>query len=141
MSQIVADSLLLLVTVIWGTTFVVVKEAISAIKPFTFIAVRFFIGGIFLLVIVLLRAYAAGKNSRNTEGPASRNAADCHALSETGQSGHSFMKGSVVTGIVLFLAYATPVSYTHLDVYKRQLTPWIGTKGITSVAPILGCSP
>jgi len=107
MSQIVADSLLLLVTVIWGTTFVVVKEAISAIKPFTFIAVRFFIGGIFLLVIVLLRACAAGKNSRNTEGPASRNAADCNAPSKAGQSSPSFMKGSVVTGIVLFLAYAT----------------------------------
>ena len=47
MSQIVADSLLLLVTVIWGTTFVVVKEAISAIKPFTFIAVRFLLAAFF----------------------------------------------------------------------------------------------
>lgn len=107
MSQIVADSLLLLVTVIWGTTFVVVKEAISAIKPFTFIAVRFFIGGIFLLVIVFLRAYAARKNSQNTKDPASRNAADCNAPSKAGQSSPSFMNGSVVTGIVLFLAYAT----------------------------------
>ena len=44
MPQILADGLLL-VTVIWGPLSSV-KEAISSVKPFTFLAVRFFIGGL-----------------------------------------------------------------------------------------------
>lgn len=46
MSQVVADLLLLLITIIWGTTFVIVKEATVSIKPFTFLAVRFFVAAL-----------------------------------------------------------------------------------------------
>lgn len=49
--RLVADLGLLLVTLIWGTTFVVVKEALQSLPPFTFIAVRFTLG---TLVLALL---------------------------------------------------------------------------------------
>lgn len=39
--QVVADLSLLLVTAIWGTTFVIVKEAVAVVPPLTFIALRF----------------------------------------------------------------------------------------------------
>lgn len=42
--QLVADLGLLLVTAIWGTTFVVVKEVLQTLPPFTFIALRFTLG-------------------------------------------------------------------------------------------------
>jgi drug/metabolite transporter (DMT)-like permease len=42
--QVKADLSLLLVAAIWGTTFVLVKEATQSIPPYTFIALRFTIG-------------------------------------------------------------------------------------------------
>ncbi|PKR85853.1 DMT family transporter [Heyndrickxia camelliae] len=46
---------LLLVAFIWGTTFVVVQNAIEFLPPLTFNAVRFFIAGIILFIIYLLQ--------------------------------------------------------------------------------------
>ncbi|MBO8127995.1 MAG: DMT family transporter [Peptococcaceae bacterium] len=48
--QITADLALLFVAFVWGITFVVVKEALSAIGPYYFLAIRFFIAGVFLAV-------------------------------------------------------------------------------------------
>ncbi|KUO51571.1 MAG: hypothetical protein APF76_13020 [Desulfitibacter sp. BRH_c19] len=49
--QIKADLLLLLVASIWGLTFVVIKNALDDIQPFTFNAYRFLIASIFMLLI------------------------------------------------------------------------------------------
>lgn len=49
--QLQADLSLLLVTAIWGTTFVLVKEATRSLPPLTFIALRFTIGFLALAVI------------------------------------------------------------------------------------------
>lgn len=49
--QIQADLALLLVTAIWGTTFVLVKEATQTLPPLTFIALRFTVGFVALLLI------------------------------------------------------------------------------------------
>ncbi len=115
MPQMVADLLLLLVTVIWGTTFVLVKGAISSVKPFTFLAVRFFIGGLFLLLWLVARRVwpsrrARGKDGFGAQGHAHGNEADnsvaACVYSGTGvRSGP--LRGSVITGITLLLAYAT----------------------------------
>ena len=56
--QVGADLSLLLVTAIWGTTFVVVKEALQALPPFTFIALRF------TLATVVLAALFGGRLRR-----------------------------------------------------------------------------
>jgi drug/metabolite transporter (DMT)-like permease len=48
---IVADLSLLLVTAIWGTTFVIVKEALAVFPPYTYIAIRFTLATLTLALI------------------------------------------------------------------------------------------
>lgn len=49
--QLIADLLLLLVTLIWGSTFVMVKEAVAAYPVFPFLALRFALATVGLLLI------------------------------------------------------------------------------------------
>lgn len=51
-----ADITLLLIAFIWGTTFLVVQQAIASLPPNTFNAVRFTVAALFLLVILLIRS-------------------------------------------------------------------------------------
>ncbi|MFZ5898801.1 MAG: DMT family transporter [Bacillota bacterium] len=77
--QVAADIALLVVTFIWGVTFVVVKEALGAIGPYWFLAIRFLIAGVFL---ALLRYRALGGMTVNTA------------------------KAGVIVGLALFGGYA-----------------------------------
>lgn len=90
MSQITADLLLLLVTLVWGTSFVIVKNAISTMGPLTFIAVRFFVAG-----LVLLAWHVAGTGRRHAAGAAAYDAS------------REFYYGAVLTGSALFFCYVT----------------------------------
>ena len=65
MPQIVADLMLLLATAIWGSTFPIVKTAISSIKPFTFLAARFLVAGATLLLVLPVRRLVRLKRSRD----------------------------------------------------------------------------
>ncbi len=49
--KITAQLLLVLVTLIWGATFIMVKEALNDTGPYAFAAMRFGIAGIFALII------------------------------------------------------------------------------------------
>ncbi|WNC16673.1 DMT family transporter [Brevibacillus brevis] len=49
----VADVTLLLIAFVWGTTFLIVQQAISALPPNAFNAVRFTIAALFLLIVQL----------------------------------------------------------------------------------------
>ena len=49
-----ADITLLLVALIWGSTFVIVQNAIAFLEPFTFNAVRFSIASLLLICWLLL---------------------------------------------------------------------------------------
>jgi drug/metabolite transporter (DMT)-like permease len=53
--QIVADAALLLVTLIWGSTFVMVKDAVAAYPVFGFLGIRFAFAALALLPLILLR--------------------------------------------------------------------------------------
>lgn len=46
-----ADLVLLLITVVWGCTFVVVKDALALADPFSFLAMRFFVGAVALTLL------------------------------------------------------------------------------------------
>ncbi len=59
-SRLQADGALLLLTVLWGTTFVVVKDALSHSDPFSFLALRFGIGAGVLSVVVGRRLLSGG---------------------------------------------------------------------------------
>ena len=50
-----ADAVLVAITAFWGVTFVVVKDAVALADPFTFLALRFFLGAV-LLTLVAWRA-------------------------------------------------------------------------------------
>jgi drug/metabolite transporter (DMT)-like permease len=53
MNRLRADALLLLVAVLWGTTFVAQKEANGYVGPIFFVAVRFSVAAIFLMPLAL----------------------------------------------------------------------------------------
>lgn len=53
LKRYVADGLLLAVTFVWGTTFVLVQDAIQIIPVFVFLAIRFCVGGLILLAPVI----------------------------------------------------------------------------------------
>ena len=114
MPQILADALLLFVTVIWGTTFVLVKGAISSVRPFTFLAVRFAIGGISLLLWLFVRKIrVSGKAQANAViggmEPVKNHGDTIISADSTvlAKSSGWFVKGAIITGITLLLAYAT----------------------------------
>jgi drug/metabolite transporter (DMT)-like permease len=54
-----ADAVLISITAFWGVTFVVVKDAVVLADPFTFLALRFFLGAV-LLTLVAWRAMPSG---------------------------------------------------------------------------------
>lgn len=83
-----ADISLLAVAIVWGYTFVAIKDALASVTPFNFIAIRFIIS-LFLLCVVF----------RKTLRRLTRSEA----------------RGGMVIGIFLFLAYAfqtTGLKYT-----------------------------
>jgi drug/metabolite transporter (DMT)-like permease len=51
---IFADLSLLFVTIVWGTTFVLVQNAIDFLEPFSFNGIRFLIAAILLITILLM---------------------------------------------------------------------------------------
>lgn len=77
--QLFADSALLAVVIVWGYTFVAIKNALSDVTPFNFIALRFIFALIILLVIFRKRL--------------------------NGLNRYIFFRGSIV-GVFLFFAYA-----------------------------------
>lgn len=77
--QLSADLSLLAVVIVWGYTFVAIKNALSGIMPFNFIALRFVIA--FTILLVLFWKRISGLNR------------------------YTLVRGSVV-GLFLFLAYA-----------------------------------
>jgi len=56
-----ADIALVLVTAIWGSTFVVVKNALDAVGPLVFVAVRFWVAGGTLAGLLLLQRRIASR--------------------------------------------------------------------------------
>lgn len=101
MLQTFADLMLLLVTMIWGTTFVIVKDTIVSMRPLTFLAVRFFIAGVVLLIWLAARKLwqrSAGKHGR-PENP--RRPADGPACLR------ALYIGGTLTGIFLLFSYVT----------------------------------
>lgn len=52
--RLVADASLLAVTFVWGTTFVVVQNALAFLEPLSFNAVRFSLAGLFLLAWLVI---------------------------------------------------------------------------------------
>ena len=50
-----ADAALLGITIIWGTTFVIIKDALGSVGPLTFLALRFGLAALALSVLFVTR--------------------------------------------------------------------------------------
>ncbi|HOP71074.1 MAG TPA: DMT family transporter [Bacillota bacterium] len=99
MPQIVADLMLLLATAIWGSTFPIVKTAISSIKPFTFLAARFLVAGATLLLVLPVRRLVRLKRSRG----AGHQAGHDH---EGVRLPRGLIKSALIAGSILLFAYS-----------------------------------
>jgi drug/metabolite transporter (DMT)-like permease len=64
--RLLADSALLVVTLIWGSTFVMVKDAVASYPVFNFLALRFAFAAVALLPFVLLRQQSRGAEERRS---------------------------------------------------------------------------
>lgn len=121
--QLLADLALIFVTLVWGATFVTVKEAIKHIEPFYFLAIRFGIATLIMLAVT---------NRRLTR------------LTVT-----SLLKGGAI-GLMLFAGYAfqtfglkyTSASntgfITGLSVVIVPVVLTVVTKKPPSLIPLLG---
>ncbi|MHC4200490.1 MAG: EamA family transporter, partial [Planctomycetota bacterium] len=67
-----ADALLLIVAVIWGTTFVAQKAAMKNVGPMTFTGVRFALGTLVLLPLALRAHRKAGGRASSAHRIATR---------------------------------------------------------------------
>lgn len=100
MSQLAADLLLLLVTLIWGTTFVIVKNAIASMRPLTYISIRFLVAGAVLLGWYVVRR--VGRNLRS-KGEIRVEVELCSGEAHS----RRFLTGSLITGVALLFSYIT----------------------------------
>ncbi len=82
------DAVFLTAAAIWGFGFVAQRVGMQHVGPFTFISVRFLMGGVFLLPILVITSKA--KFSRKDSAPQ--------------QDHKSFYLGSSAAGLILFLA-------------------------------------
>ena len=61
--QLWADGALLAVVIMWGYTFVAIKNALNEIEPFNFIMIRFVIAFLLLALIFYKRLLSAGRET------------------------------------------------------------------------------
>lgn len=91
--------LILLVTaIIWGSAFVAQSAGMEYVGPFTFNAIRFTLGGIFLLPVIFIKDAIAKKRTQDAD------AADMtEARSPVGDR-KSFIKAAVICSLALFVS-------------------------------------
>ena len=86
-----ADSQLLLAALIWGLAFVAQRQATSIIEPFAFNAVRFAIGSLILLPLVITRRKLPGNHT-------------APAPAASGKQRRGLLFAGTIAGLVLFIA-------------------------------------
>ena len=105
--QLTADAALLLVTLIWGSTFVMVKDAVANFPVFSFLALRFAFAALVLLPFVVLRQRNARANVLESEAtPPIRSSVPLLRVKRTA--------APVLIGVALFAGYAFQTAGLHL---------------------------
>jgi drug/metabolite transporter (DMT)-like permease len=90
--SLLADGALLVVALIWGATFVMVKDAVATYPVFSFLALRFSFAALALLPVVLLRR---GRSRQQRKSPPS-----------SLRAGLSTAAAPILMGMALFAGYA-----------------------------------
>lgn len=100
-TKIVGGILLLIATLIWGTSLVAQSLGTNHVGPFTFNAARFFIGAIVLLPIILVTSYHKNRQQTSTA---------CHEAKD-----NQLFKGGIICGCIVFVTASLQqigISYT-----------------------------
>ena len=97
-------------TVIWGSTFVMVKDAVAAFPVFSFLALRFVFAALALLPFALLRGGALRVRGRNRRS--SLRAAGASSLARRRLSRRSI--APLLIGVAFFAGYAFQTTGLHL---------------------------
>jgi drug/metabolite transporter (DMT)-like permease len=104
--QIWADAALLGVTFIWGSTFVMVKDIIEQVPPMLFVAVRFTLGAVALVLVVTLLRKWRGFSMRELAWGSGIGVilGLSYTLQTVGLQYTSASHGAFVTGLLVVLA-------------------------------------
>lgn len=106
--QLRGEIFLIATALIWGTSFVAQKVSMDYIGPFTFIALRFILGALILIPVVLLLDHTKQKNTALSAGAMGSNGKELFITKPT-------LHGGVACGFALFLAAScqqTGIIYT-----------------------------
>lgn len=123
-----ADLLLLTVTLIWGSTFVIVKGAIAETPPFTFLFVRFSVASGFLFAWLVV-----SRRSRLRQVGRSSLIQDEEAIRQARTTARA-----LVTGLVLFFAYATQtIGLLTVDAGKAAFITGFSVVLVPAVTPLV----
>ncbi len=126
--QLQADLLLLTITLIWGSTFVMVKGAIAKTPPFTFLFVRFSIASAFLFAWLVV-----SRRSRVRQVFRSSLIHDEEAIRQARTTARA-----LVTGLALFFAYATQtIGLLTVDAGKAAFITGFSIVLVPAVTPLV----
>src|SRR5947208_14955684 len=98
------NALLVLVTMIWGSTFLIVQQTIRLTGPFTFLAMRFGIGALVLAVIFHKRLARITRTELITGSIIGLFLFGAYALQTTGLQYTTSSKAGFITGLYVPLA-------------------------------------
>ncbi len=126
--QRLADAALLVVTAIWGGTFVMVKDAVASYPVFSFLAIRFAIAGIALLPFVFWRRRRRAIRRPAVSGRETRRPA-------------GFMIAAGGIGLALFAGYAFQTAGLSLTTpAKAGFITGLSVVIVPAVSTVLGRS-
>lgn len=108
-----ADGALVLLTVFWGVTFVVVKDALAFADPFTFLTLRFAVGAAVMAVLARGQMFAPGVMKKGALLSALLFL--CFALQTVGLTDTTPSRAAFLTGLnVLFVPLFAVVLLKHI---------------------------
>lgn len=125
--QVLADGALALVTLIWGSTFVLVKDAVEQVSPLLLLALRFTLGALALVIIIALLGRWRGVTLREVGWGALMGVAlgTGYALQTMGLQWTSASNAGFITGL-----YVVFVPVLGIIFLKQTPDRW----GITGIA-------
>ena len=88
---------LTITAIIWGTSFVVQKVSLDYVGPFTFVALRFLLGALFLFPVALFLNWIKQKNAAAAADDRSNTEKEAFLTKPT-------LLGGAACGLALFLA-------------------------------------
>jgi drug/metabolite transporter (DMT)-like permease len=102
-ASIAADLALLAITAVWGFTFTAVKEALDAADPFPFLAVRFALAAVVLLLVFPRRVFRANLRGVGSAALMGVWLTAGYALQTTGLVYTTASKSAFITGLSVVL--------------------------------------